>query len=68
MAIAWRMVAVSGRVVVPVKLGDVSPRAWRSVSTIRWTSSVKVTDGFQPSLVVALVGSPINKSTSVGRR
>src|SRR5690606_1657535 len=42
--------------------------SFRSDSTISRTMSCTVLLGCQPSLVLALVGSPISKSTSVGRK
>ena len=40
----------------------------RSASTIRRTSSLKVTFGCQPSWALALAGSPRSRSTSAGRK
>jgi len=42
-------------------------RASKSESTISLTNPSKVVSGCQPSLVLALVQSPIRRSTSAGR-
>ncbi len=44
------------------------PRLWRSLATIILTRVAKSTSGCQPSLFLALVASPISRSTSAGRK